>query len=660
MPADPVTGPVLTTSSRRPAAEPRRLGHPQMAFVRAWAEGVDLAQAWQRYLGQGPAPDGRRVRAELQGLLDMLRSTARVHGRGDVAALLRRDPASMAETAARAPSLDDFRAQQPEDFYSEAELLELYTATHGAPDARSGTRRRQRLRTRQLAALQWLETVAVREPQPADALASWLDERLAARLATVGLTRLDQLQAWIGSRGFHWHRTIPRVGAATAARVLHWLQQHARTLGPLPAWALVPPGRLDRAALMSRPLGRAAVAPAAVGGRPLPLERLVHLRLPPGLTGSTGHHRAPLAPGREGAALPEDDLAALHAWLAQRQPGSATWRAYRKEGERLLLWALWVAGKPVSSLDAADLTAYQAFLAAPPAGWTAPRGTPRWHDDWRPFEGPLSDRSAAMALGIVRGMLDAWVAQGYLSVNPWTVDSRTGSSRTLAPAARLRALTGAHQAAMAQWMEQRVRTQGSTPALLRLQALWAMTRGTGLRPAELVAARLGWLRMRVAMPGHDQDACHDKTGWWLDVPANATAGNARSVALDDSARDALHRYLAVRGLAAGPAETPITTADAPLFAQLRSEAPLSPARLYELMTQALAACADDLAQRDPEAAATLRQASTHWLRHGYGLQAAVAGARVPELQQCMGHRSRASSAGYRRAARTARAAAAED
>ncbi len=696
-----------------------------MAFVRAWAEGLDPAQAWARYLGEGAAPDVRRVRSELQRLLDVLRSVARAQGRPDLAALLRRDPEAMAEPGGDRPSLDTFRAQQPEDFYSEAELLELYQATHGAPDARSSARRRQRLRARQVAALQWLETVAVREPHPEDAVAAWLDERLAARLAGAGLLRLSDLARHIAARGYHWYRPIPRVGPAAAARVLHWWREHAATLGSLPSWAGVPPARLDRAALMARPVGRPATrqagAPAAVGlpAWPVPLERL---QVPAALRGHDGRHRAPAAALRIGAA---DDLQALMAWLRLRTPGSATWRAYRKEAERVLLWALWVAGKPLSSLDGDDVQAYRRFLSAPAAGWMAARGTPRWHDDWRPFEGALSARSAAMALGIVRNLFAWWLDQGYLAVNVWTlvsadraaptradapgaataptstpdVDAVTAQARhgaadahRLAPvpgaplqpgaqgcdvmvptaATALRALTAAQCKLVQRWIGQTIARRGHTPDLLRLQALWAVARGTGLRPAELVAARLAWLcrcddGLALQVPGKawtpaDQGA----SGAVRPSPALAAP---RLLRLDGVTTAAVQRYLAARGLSlpgeAAPhhqtpelEESPSGSArpDAPLFSQLRKQSPLSPARLYELMSRALSDCADALAAdgtgQDADAA-QLRQASTLWLRHGFGLEAALTGVPSGVLRVQMGHRSRASTAPYRRAARPA-------
>ena len=99
-----------------------------MAYVRWWAEGLDLVAGWNRYLYVAGPGDGRRARGELQRLLDQLRGLALAHGRRDIAVLLRRDPDAIIERGGAVPTLEEFRERQPEDFYGEAELLELYEA----------------------------------------------------------------------------------------------------------------------------------------------------------------------------------------------------------------------------------------------------------------------------------------------------------------------------------------------------------------------------------------------------------------------------------------------------------------------------------------------------------------------------------------------------
>jgi hypothetical protein len=78
---------------------------------------------------------------------------------------------------------------------------------------------------------------------------------------------------------------------------------------------------------------------------------------------------------------------------------AATQRAYRKEAERLILWAIVERGRAPSSLTTEDAIAYRAFLRRPPPRerWV---GSPRPRDsvEWRPFTGGLSARSASYGL----------------------------------------------------------------------------------------------------------------------------------------------------------------------------------------------------------------------------------------------------------------------
>ncbi|KVG57275.1 hypothetical protein WJ33_04245 [Burkholderia ubonensis] len=85
----------------------------------------------------------------------------------------------------------------------------------------------------------------------------------------------------------------------------------------------------------------------------VPLEAL---HVPAGLDGSAGPNRAPV-PAHQ--AELNTDLQAVHAWIAIRVGRSdATSRACRREAERLLLWAIIVKGKQLSSLNTPDCAEY--------------------------------------------------------------------------------------------------------------------------------------------------------------------------------------------------------------------------------------------------------------------------------------------------------------
>jgi site-specific recombinase XerD len=98
---------------------------------------------------------------------------------------------------------------------------------------------------------------------------------------------------------------------------------------------------------------------------------------------------------------------------------SHTYRAYRREAERILLWAIIARGKAFSSLHTLDLSDYRRFLQdpMPVEQWI---GSPRkkGHADWRPFAGPLSERSTRYAETVLNALFSWLVDQHYLQTNP--------------------------------------------------------------------------------------------------------------------------------------------------------------------------------------------------------------------------------------------------
>ena len=611
----PMKFPALLTQLPAKSPAPRRLGHPQMAFVRCWAEGLDMAASWNRYMFVDGAADARRARGELQRLLDELRSLARAHGRPEVAALLRRDPEAILEQGSKKPTLEEFRDRQPPDFYTEADLIELYQAEfadRNQRDSRSPARRKQRLRERLVLAVQWLESVGAREPRPDDPVSAWLDERVAARLAVAGIQRLSELTFWIRTKGFHWHRGISKVGPEGAARIVRWVREHGSALGALPSPALVPMSQIDTAALT--PIRRIGI---------VPLERFAP---PSERDGSKGINRAPLERCKVAAG---NDHEAVQAWLRLRVQGTHTWRAYRKEAERFLLWSVMARRKALSSLDGDDCVAYRDFLAAPGPEWTGPRNAQRWSEDWRPFEGPLAPASQAVAMTIVRSLCEWLVRRHYLDSNPWDDVPKRPDAPSMP---RLRALSQKQWDLVQAWLAE----QPPSPALRRLRFILSYAYMSGMRLSELVASKVEWLR-------HEQ---LDDGEWAWSIMVLGKRNKWREVPLPDPAVEALQEHFADRGLdpelLANPPETPI-------IAKLSANKPLSAARLYEVLVSAFERCADEVCGVDRRAADRIREASTHWLRHTYGSHSAARGVPQDVLQANLGHENLATTSIYLRA-----------
>lgn len=147
----------------------------------------------------------------------------------------------------------------------------------------------------------------------------------------------------------------------------------------------------------------------------VPIEALV---LPRHLDGSGGCNRAPPGSCQLGSV---NDVQAIRTWLDRYHEKQGTFNGYRREVERLLLWATLELGKPFSSLTYENWLVYEQFLCDPqPASrWViASKKWPRGYPDWRPFAGPLSASSRALSTVVLKSLFSWLVNVGYLIENP--------------------------------------------------------------------------------------------------------------------------------------------------------------------------------------------------------------------------------------------------
>ncbi|WP_290440061.1 phage integrase family protein [Burkholderia cenocepacia] len=406
-----------------PARALLRLTPAHFALYRAYLEGLDEATLHAHY--GVPGTDVRVTRRTLATLRDTLTIAARRARDIDAAHLLRLKPGSLprdahagAAAGREVPTLEGFRAEvDPDAFYSERELVALYVETYppaSSPALDRKVARNRRLRERQDAALARMEASLVEAPQPEHTLDGWFDARLVARLTAAGVTTFADLIALMRARRQRWYRAVPRLGAIGAQRISDFIAQHPDTLGYLSPLAVTPRRQLVAGHPALQPVPGAGVG---LGGDVVPLEAL---RVPAALDGSAGLNRAPV-PAHQ--AELNTDLQAVNAWIATRGARSeATRRAYRREAERLLLWAIVVKGKPLSSLNTMDCAEYLDGLLRnpqPAERWIGRGRVERFDPAWRPFVGPLSERSRDTARRILNAM-GAWlIGQQYLSVNPF-------------------------------------------------------------------------------------------------------------------------------------------------------------------------------------------------------------------------------------------------
>ncbi|MBK6974642.1 MAG: hypothetical protein IPH26_17455 [Sterolibacteriaceae bacterium] len=374
------------------------LGH--FAFMRAVVQGLDTRQSWARYMRiEGEHGDRRAVRATIAWVRDEFAAAARRERRHGLARLVQVDLTALKDAPSALPTLEAFLDAHPEwRDSSQAEQWEAFEAKHGKPDVR--LQRHARLLTKQLDALHWLEALIAQPPLAGDALGAWLNPALAGHLEKAGIVTVAQLIERINGVGFRWMGAIKAIGRAKAERILDWLADHEASIGLAigshvgrPRSALAP-AELDavvRPATALRPLEKFRV-PADLDGRHGQFRRprqdclldadndyaavLVWLRAKTGLTPAQRKAKTERRLGARGAGQPAAASALRSFPAIPAAPGtpdlewlnalSHTQRAYRKEAERLLLWAILERGKPLSSLTHEDAQAYQAFLADPP------------------------------------------------------------------------------------------------------------------------------------------------------------------------------------------------------------------------------------------------------------------------------------------------------
>lgn len=616
---------------------PRRLSRAHFAFARAVAQGVDERESWVRYMAlEGEHTDVRTVRKTVQWMREEFAAAAARCNKPGTARLVRMDPELLADTA-QLPTVDEFAASEGWEDFSHEELLVAYADRFGVSTQKRSPR--ARVIAKQLEALAWLERLVAVEPGSGDEVAAWFAPPLARMLQGSGLPTLFTLAERINGMGQGWYRGIRGIGAGKALRIAEWMKSNQMVTG----LAIGAHAFARRTSLTASSL--ATVVPAATELRPL--EKFI---IPSALDGSQGKYRGP---AEHCLLLASNGKEAVETWLASKRQGangpwSPTQRAYRKEAERLILWAVLERGKALSSLSVEDAFAYMAFLEQPAAAWCGPRHHQRWSPLWRPFEGPLKPAAAAQALTILRSLY-AWLNQQvYLVGNPFAAVPRPRTP--VKPIGWGRTLTQEQMKYVLQYLKGLPESEPNRR--LKLAVPWLYF--CGLRLQEMVNARCGHLQ------GVNAD------GWLLDVVGKG--GKFRTLPVPAQLVGQLSRCMVDLGMPSDPMNPEVATV--PILwrvedAKTLELLPLTSGRLYKDLRRFFTSCADALTETDAGSAARLRQASTHWLRHSHASHLVNGGeGRVPVpvhiARENLGHSSLDTTTGYISTERNLRMAAMKD
>ena len=650
------------------AARQRKLHVGHFAFMRSVVQGLDLRQSWERYLRvEGEATDQRLVRATIAWIRIEFAAAAQRESRFGTARLVRIDISTIVDISPGVPTLEAFAESHALDEFSQAEQVAAYEVEYGKATARQ--RRRSILIAKQLEALRWIEELIAQSPQAGDAVVAWLNPGLSRHLEAADIFTLAQLVERVNGVGRLWYGGVKALGKGKGERIVDWLREHEATLGMAVGQHVAQPRRK----LYAHELN-AVVAPAT---EIRPLEKFI---VPIELNGSDGLYRRPQA---QCLLKATDDYQAILAWLRskhgltpeqktalksrRRQPDigveqgldwlaalSHTQRAYRKEAERFLLWAVVHRGKALSSMSNEDCIEYRDFLADPQprSRWCGQRSRERWSPLWRPFEGPLSVSARRHAVTILKNLYGFLADQNYLMGNPW---SAVGVPKSLGPKVNAgRSLTVAQWRFVRQQLDMLPATSANTRLAFGLNLLYA----TGLRLSEVVAAGVDDLHW-VEYPA---DASDDEpiAGWMLRVVGKGQRLREVPVPLDVVGE--LGEYLASRQLHPDPAN--IGNQGAHLLGKASDAAERAPglqqsaqrfdpregiaaSTFYDQIKAFFIDCASVLqVQGDAKGAARLAKASTHWMRHSHASHAIARGMPIEIAQQNLGHASLVTTTVY--------------
>lgn len=329
-------------------------------------------------------------------------------------------------------------------------------------------------------------------------------------------------------------------------------------------------------------------------------------------------------------AFAEDDFSQACSFLHSYRGSDETFKAYRREVERLLQWAWFVQQKSLKDLRRADIEVFLAFCQKPPQQWIGTKHVARFierngqriaNPEWRPFVATVSKKAhrdgkapnlksytlSQSALQSIFAILSSFYKyleiEEYADINP--VAQIRQKSKYLRKQQSKRQIRRLSELQWAYVIETAERLASENPALHErtlfiMTALFAMY----LRISELAASKR-W----VPEMGHfyqDMDG-----NWWFKTVGKGN--KERDISVSDAMLAALRRYRLSMGLSALPAPGDKT----PLIPRASGKGPIEATRHIRKIVQD---CFDKAIERlksdgFADDAEMLMAATVHWLRH---------------------------------------------
>lgn len=299
---------------------------------------------------------------------------------------------------------------------------------------------------------------------------------------------------------------------------------------------------------------------------------------------------------------PYSDLVAMRVWLNEYRHKVNTYTSYT---QTILRFSMWLKAFDLSlaGLSREKVQSYHDFLLNPEPTefWCGP-AKPKKHDHlksdtlvWKPFVKGLSNSSVKLNLQIIKAMYQYLIENGYLTKNPFR----------LLKVNCVKNKEVEHYLSIKEWgyIEVYINDLPDKTFIQRQhkeRVLWLFTLlyKTGLRRSEVTNARMSDFRNK-------------NKYWWLRVLGK---GNKYGdIPVTDDLLSALVRY---RKFLMLPPYPNSSESHIPLIASKYGELkPLSDKSIYNIIKEICENVSLSIEALDPTSSYTIKQASTHWLRH---------------------------------------------
>ncbi len=363
----------------------------------------------------------------------------------------------------------------------------------------------------------------------------------------------------------------------------------------------------------------------------------------------------------------EDYRASLNFLLAF-DDSPETFKAYRREVDRFLIWLWHVRKCPLSEITRQDIEAYLAFFKNPPMSWRGIEVKRRFieqnglrtpNPEWRPFvvqipkairksgktidlnDWSQSQASYKAAVRILQAFCQFLVDDNFLDKNPVAqLRTKKRKGTTQQRKESVKRLTYTQVRALFEALGRQCKDM-SDNHYERLLFILSCLVGMYLRISEIAASE-----ERQPTHGHFKQNIHERDGvvtksWWFSVLGKGN--KERNIPVSDEVMQALARYRVSMGLP--PLPTGHETQ--PLFPKMIGKGGITSTRHVRMMLQGIFDQAYRLLvdQGKVDEAKNLESCTVHWLRHT-GISIDVMTRPLAHVSDSAGHSSLAVTGIY--------------